>query len=321
MHGRESARFCPRLGLIAIAGLLGLLSLAIASPALATKGKSPASTRSSSAPLAAGGSAKASATCTGKTHATGGGFSVSPPFTPPGSGLRSWTTTSNPVGTKTWTASGTAFTSPGTSGTFTTFARCESNSLGRLAVSASNSASLSPGEFRTFDFQCPKNTHAISGGYAGDGPTDPGNANGWRVDILQSQRTGARDWSISAFVRGSTPPGTAGANVSGFVVCELNQKGVRVGQATASALLVQGARATADPTCPKKQHAVSGGFVISPLPGGVGSSAPVVSLDQDQPSGNRSWHVGLHPWVTAALPPGESLQATVYCKKDSASKK
>jgi hypothetical protein len=180
---------------------------------------------------------------------------------------------------------------------------------------------LSPGDFRTFDFQCPKNTHAISGGYAGDGPTDLGNANGWRLDILQSQRTGARDWSISVFDRSSTPPGTAGANVTGFVVCELNQKGVRVGQATASVPLVQGARATAAPTCPKKQHTVSGGFLISPLPGTVGSAVPVVSLDQSEPSGNRSWHVALHPWVTAALPPGESLLATAYCKRDSAPKK
>jgi hypothetical protein len=315
--------FRRRTGLVVVAALAGTLALALASPAMAKKGKAPASTRSASILLASGGpaTAGAAATCAGKTHVTGGGFAVSPSFTPPGTGLRSWTTTSNPAGVKTWNASGTAFTSPSASGTFTTFARCESNTLGRLAVSASSSASLSPGEFRTLGFQCPPNTHVISGGYAGDGPTDLTNANGWRLDILQSQRTGPRDWSVSVFDRSGTPPATAPANINGFVVCEFDQKGVRVGQATASAPLVQNARATADPTCPKKQHVVSGGFVISPLPAGVGTVVPVVSLDENQPSGNRAWHVGLHPWLTTTLPEGESLQATAYCKRDSAPKK
>jgi hypothetical protein len=321
MRGRETVRFHRRFGPIAVAALAAMLSLAVGSQAVAKKAKSPASTRSSSVPLAVGGNATATAACTGKTHATGGGFAVSPPFTPPASGVRSWTTTSNPAGVKTWTAAATAFTSPTTPGTFTAFARCESNALGRLAVTASSSATLSPGEIRTLSFQCPPRTHVISGGYAGDGPTDPANANGWRLDILESERTGTGVWSITAFDRVSTPPPTAGANLTGFVVCEFDQKGVRVGQITASAPLVQNARASADPTCPKGQHAVSGGFVISPLPGAVGSVVPVVSIDQSQPSGNRSWHVGLHPWLTSSLPPGESLGATAYCKRDSVSKK
>jgi hypothetical protein len=323
VQGRESQHFRGPIGLVVVAALAGVLAFALASPAMAKKGKAPASTRSASVLLASGGPATggAAATCTGKTHVTGGGFAVSPSFAPPGTGLRSWTTTSNPAGVKTWNASGTVFTSPNASGTFTTFARCENNTLGRIALTASSSAPLAPGEFRTLDFQCPPNTHAISGGYAGDGPTDTTNANGWRLDILQSQRTATRDWSVSVFDRSTSPPATAGATVTGFVVCELDQKGLRVGQATVSAPLVQNARAAADPTCPKKQHAISGGFVISPLPGGAGSAVPVVSLDENQPSGNRSWHVGLHPWLTSSLPPGESLQATTYCKRDSVPKK
>jgi hypothetical protein len=317
MRRRERIRIRRGIGLIAVAALAGALSIAVGSPAMAKKGKSSASTRGSTVALPAGGTATASASCKGKTHVTGGGFAVSQPFTPPVTGVRSWTNNSNPVGIKTWTASGSAFTSPPTSGTFTTFARCETNALGKIAVTASGSATLSPGEFRTLVFQCPKDTHVISGGYSSDGPTDPTNANGWRLDILQSQRTSAREWSISAFDRGNTPPPNAGANVTGYVVCELNQKGVRVGQAVASAPLAANARATAAPTCPKKQHTVSGGFVISPLPGGVGALVPVFSLDQSEPSGNRSWHVAGHPWVTAAVPPGTSLQATAYCKKDS----
>jgi len=177
---------------------------------------------------------------------------------------------------------------------------------------------LSPGEFRSLAFVCPGNSHVISGGYAGDGPTDLNHpsSNGWRLDILQSQRTSAREWTITAFDRGTTPPPSAPASLTGFVVCELNAKGLKVSEKSAAAPLASGARATADPSCPKGRHVVSAGFVISPLPSGVGAVVPVVSLDEFNPTSNRGWRVGLHPWTNAVLPPGESLQAFAYCKQD-----
>jgi hypothetical protein len=322
VRGREKARSL-RPACLAGAFSVALVLVLGATPAVAKRGKpkAVATTHAGTVALAAGATVTASASCTGKTHATGGGFAVSPPFVPPGTGVRSWTTTTNPVGPKTWLASGTAFTNPSTTGSFTTFARCEKNSLGRLAVTGSSAVTLSPGEFRTLAFECPANAHVISGGYAGDGPTAPNNGNGWRIDILQSQRTAPREWSISAFDRGTTPPAAAPATLTGFVVCEFNAKGVVVGQASVSTPLSANTRATADPSCRKKQHVVSGGFVITPLPGGPGSTVPVVSLDENQPVGNRGWHIGLHPWVFSTLPPGESLQATAYCKKDTIPKK
>lgn len=97
MRGREKARS------LRPACLAGALSVALvlalgATPVVAKKGKPKpvATTQASTVALATGATASASATCTGKTHATGGGFAVSPPFVPPGTGVRSWTTTTNP---------------------------------------------------------------------------------------------------------------------------------------------------------------------------------------------------------------------------------
>jgi len=318
LPGTERDRSSHRIWLTPAIALCLVLAVGLASPAVAKKSKSAATTRSVTVPIASGATVTTSASCAGKTHMTGGGFAVSPPFTPPSTGLRSWTTTSNPVGKKTWTASGSAFNNPGGSGSFTAFARCEANSLGRIAITASSSVTLSPGEFRSLAFVCPGNSHVISGGYAGDGPTDLNHpsSNGWRLDILQSQRTSAREWTITAFDRGNSPPPSASASLTGFVVCELNAKGVKVSEKSAAAPLTTGARATADPSCPKGRHVVSAGFVISPLPSGVGAVVPVISLDEFKPTSNRGWHVGLHPWTSAVLPAGESLQAFAYCKKD-----
>lgn len=282
------------------------------------RAKAPASTRSASASLISGGTATATAACGGKTHVTGGGFAVAPNFAPPSTGLRSWTTTSFPSANKSWTATGSAFANPAASGSFTTFARCETNTLGKIALRASSSTTLSPGEFRSLTFNCPPGTHVITGGYAGDGPTDLNHSNGWRIDILQSQRTTKGQWTISVFDRGSTPPASAPASITGYVVCERDAKGLRVSEVAASAPLAENARAAADPTCPKKQHSVSGGFLISPLPAGVGAQVPIVSLDEFQPVGRRTWHTGLYEWVAAGLPPGKSLQAIAYCKRDAA---
>jgi hypothetical protein len=320
LPGTERARSRRLVRSVAAVALCGLLAIGLGAPAFAkkSKGKAAANTQSATVPIASGSTATTSASCKGKSHVTGGGFAVSPPFTPPSSGLRSWTTTSNPSGKKTWSASGSAFSNPSGSGSFTAFARCERNSLGRIAVTASTSVTLSPGEFRSIAFVCPSNSHVLSGGYAGDGPTDLNHpsSNGWRLDILQSQRTSAREWTITAFDRGNTPPPSAPASLTGFVVCELNSKGLKVSEKSAAAPLAAGARATADPSCPKGRHVVSAGFVISPLPSGVGAVVPVVSLDEFNPTGGRGWHVGLHPWTSAVLPAGESLQAVAYCKKD-----
>jgi hypothetical protein len=219
---RSRRSLAVALGLAAIVTVVGLAPAVVEAK---RKRKAPASTRSASAALPAGGTATATAACTGKTHVAGGGFAVSPNFAPPSTGLRSWTTTSFPSANKSWTATGSAFTNPAASGSFTTYARCESNTLGKIALRASSSPTISPGAFQNLTFNCPPGTHVIAGGYAGDGPTGLNSANGWRLDILQSRRTGKGQWTISAFNRALTPPPSAAGTLTGYIVCERDAKG------------------------------------------------------------------------------------------------
>src|SRR5262249_12435488 len=135
----------------------------VVQPALAKKkkGKSPVTTASAAVALSAGNSASSAANCAGKTHATGGGFGVAPTYNPDpntltGTGLRSMTVTSVPVGNKSWSATGSAFTNPAASGTFTTLVQCESNKLGKIAVRASSSATLQPSGGQNLVFNCPQ---------------------------------------------------------------------------------------------------------------------------------------------------------------------
>src|SRR5215211_5122593 len=137
MEGKERGALRRRVGLTAVAALAGVMALGVASPAVAKKKKKkaqPAVTVSSPVPFASSATASASATCTGKTHVSGGGFAVSPNFTPDpntfgGTGIRSVPTATNPSGPKAWTAAAASFANPSASGTFTAFARCERNTL------------------------------------------------------------------------------------------------------------------------------------------------------------------------------------------------
>jgi hypothetical protein len=63
---------------------------------------------------------------------------------------------------------------------------------------------------------------------------------------------------------------------------------------------------------------VSGGFVISP--NGIGA-IPATAIDEFQPVGEKTWHVGLHELVQVNLPPGSSLQSYAYCAPDKVAKK
>jgi hypothetical protein len=304
--------------------ITGVLTLAVAvAPSDAKQAKSPVSTASAAVPLSSGNSASATANCRGKTHATGGGLAIAPTYNPDpntltGTGLRSMSVTSVPVGNKAWTATGGAFTNPSASGTFTTFAQCEANKLGRIAVRASSSATLQPSGGQNLVFNCPRNAHAISGGYAGDPPSALNSINGWKVVVLQSFRSGPRQWTITAYNR-SPPPANTPATVTGWVICELDQKGVSVSQASAGATVPENGRAAATSNCGKKKHVVSGGFTLRPstFPGEV----PVVGIDENQPVGKKSWRIGLHEWQGNGVPAGTSLTTYAYCKKDAAPKR
>lgn len=327
MQGGETARSGGRARAVAIAAVALIAFAGAVEPAAPAKKKkkkqAPATTVTATTPLASGATATATAGCVGKRHATGGGFAVSPsyapnPNTPGGTGLRSMTLTSVPSGDKGWTASGSAFTNPAASGTFSAFARCESNALGRIVVRAASTATLGPAAGQTFVFNCPPSTHVISGGYSGDAPSALNSDDGWKVVVLQSYRTGKGQWTISAYNR-APPPTNTPATVTGWAVCEQDGKGKGVSEASATVGVPENGRAAVDASCPGKKHSVSGGFRL--LPASFPGQVPVAGVDENQPVGKKTWRVGLHEWQKNDTPPGTSLTTYAYCKKDALPKK
>jgi hypothetical protein len=294
------------LFLAALASIAGLSTVADAKKK--KKAKPVATTKSASSPLAAGGTATATATCSGKTHATGGGYSVAPNFVPAATGLRTLPTLNSPLGNKGWSGTAAAYTNPVSSGALSSYARCEKNTAGKIAIRVNSSASLPASSGQSLIFNCPAGTHVISGGFAGAPPTalnDPGT---FTIIVLQSRRTGPGQWTVTGYNRTGAPTST----LTGFAVCEINAKGSGVSEVSTFTQIASDGRTNGQPTCSKKAHVVSGGFLVSPLPPG---SVPVIGVDETQPVGNRAWHVGLHEFPGFTLPAGSSLQAVAYCKK------
>jgi hypothetical protein len=319
MPGREKARFHGRLMVMCAAALAGLVALGVASPAIAKKkrSKSPAVTATNSAPLSSGTTQTLTSACPKGTHITGGGYSIAPTYDPASNtGSRTLTETSFPAGPKTWSATSSALTNPPATGSFSTLARCERDSAGKLSVLVSSTALLSPGGGSHFPLNCPTGSHVISGGFAGEGPNVLSNVFGFRIIVLESRRTGPGQWTVTAFNRTGSP---TAAQISVYALCEKNAKGVSVSEKSGTVPMATAQRATADASCPKKQHVVSGGFLVSPdtFPGSVA----VVGIDEDEPVGKASWRVALYAHPSFNVPAGGSLQTTAYCKKDAAPKK
>jgi hypothetical protein len=292
--------------MLAIAGVAGVAD----AKKKKKKKKSTAVTKTASGPLAAGNAAvTGSASCTGKTHMTGGGLAIAPSFAPPASGLRSVASGSSPSGAKGWSTSAGAFNNPSSFGTLTTYVRCEGNSQGQLVNTLSTSATLAQGEGSTATLNCAPGTHVISGGYSGTGIVNTANpANGYRIVILVSRRVGERTWSVFAYNSSlANTPGT----VTAYATCEKNKKGVSVSEAASPAVPVTvNTRSNADAACTGKTHVVSGGFQVTP--NGAGQ-VPGVTIDETYPSGKKGWHVGL--FNLSNPPAGSALQAFAYCKK------
>ena len=318
MRGRE-ATLRRRIGVVAVGLLVALLALAAASPAVAKKKKKkpPATTVSATVPFSAGTTASGSAACTGKTHISGGGFAVAPNFNNP-AGLRSFEHGSHPVDGRTWSSTGTSFTTPAGSGSLTTFARCESNTLGQLTVISSTTVTFPPSSGGDISVSCAPGSHVLSGGYQADGPiilTNPQAAT-FKILVLGSHRTSAGQWTVTAFNRSGAPP----ANLTASSLCEKDKKGASISEASASAPIAEDVRSSADASCTGKTHMVGGGFLLTP------SSFPsnptlIASVDESTPVGNKGWHVGLWQHPSFTEPAGAALQTIAYCKKDAAPKK
>ena len=309
-----------RLALIGAAALVALLALGAASPAVAKKKKKkvqPAVTTSAVAPLSSGGSASASANCTGKTHISGGGYAVSPHLTfNPAAGFNAVSSTSTPVGATAWNAKADAFNAPTASGSITTMARCESNSLSKLAVVVTGSATVPSGTLDNLVIHCPTGSHVVGAGYDGTGLGSyaPGFAS-FRMFILQSRRTAINQWTISAFESSANP---ASGTINVAAICERDAKGRSIGEVTQIATFANLSRASADATCPAKQHVLSGGYLLSPIPANSGAP-PVVGVDEFEPIGKSTWHLGLH--TIGPQPGGSSVATYAYCAKDTIKKK
>jgi hypothetical protein len=303
---------------MAAAALALLLAFGIASPAVAKKKKKkspPAVTATGAAPFSSASTANASAGCTGRTHVSGGGWAVSPNYDPAGNtGLRSLSSTSTSVGTTGWTATSDSFVNPAASGSITAFARCESNKLGQIATAISGSATVPSAQLSDLVLNCPPGTHVISAGYTATGlASHINNPDNLRILILQSRRTAVNQWTISAFENSLVP---ASGNVSVTGLCELNAKGRSISEVSTFSGFGQNQRASGDPTCPAKQHVVSGGYALSPTT----SQIPVVGVDEFEPNGNRGWHLGLQA-LNVSQPAGSSVATYAYCARDTAPKK
>jgi hypothetical protein len=313
MRGRDHDGLRRRRTTAVALSLAALLSAGALAPATEAKKKkkkkAAAVTKSATVPLSSGAAATGAASCTGKTHMTGGGLAIAPAFTPPASGLQSVAPGSSPSGAKGWSTAAGAFNTPAASGTLTSYVRCESNRSGQLVNTLSTSATLPPGQGTTSNVTCAPGTHVITGGYQGTGIVnfaDPNN--GYRIVVLVSRRTSARTWTVNAF--NSSNANTA-ATITVYATCERNAKGVSVSEAaSAPAAIDLSQRSGADATCGGKTHVVSGGFAVSP--NGIGD-VPGVTIDETFPAGRKGWHVGLYN--LSIPPPGSNLQAFAYCKK------
>jgi hypothetical protein len=277
----------------------------------------PAVTTTATAPISSSSTASATANCGGKTHITGGGYVVSPHYDPGGNtGLRSVNSASISVGATAWNARSDVFVAPPSSGSITTMARCESNSLGKLAVIVTGTATVPSGILDNLVIHCPAGTHVVGAGYDTTGLATYVNAfSSFRIFILQSRRTGLSEWTISAFESSASPDS---GNVSVAAICEVNAKGRSISEVAQIAPFGNVSRASADATCPAKQHVISGGYVLSPIPANSGAP-PIVGVDEFNPVGNSTWHLGLH--TVGPQPAGSSVATYAYCAPDSIKKK
>ncbi len=294
-----------------LVALLLACAFAPAAPAKKKKKAASATTASVTAPLNSSESKTGSASCKGGTHVTGGGFAVSPAYDPASStGTRTRVQTSRSSGKKAWEVGAGAEGAPLSAGSFTSFARCEKNALGKIVVAPGGSSTVTPSNSVTTDITCPPRTHVIHGDYGTDVPFSAANPLSSGLVIYQSQRTSPRVWTISAFNSSEAVTTTLVLSAT----CELDRGSSSVTSHSATVPVVNDARTTTTASCTKKEHPVSGGFQVTPLPVAMGTLA-AINVDTSVPT-SKGWSVGLYEAPTFNLPLGSALTAQVNCKKN-----
>ena len=321
MRGREDEGTGRRRSAAIFLSLALVLSLALAPVADAKKKKPKAKavTNVSSIGISPGSPASATPNCPSKTQVTGGGWSITSPFNPNGTdslvndtGTRITHLNSRPNGLASWSSGAAAFNQPPNASTFSAVVRCESKSLGRVIQAASGSTTVPVGQGSTTDMVCPPKTHVLTGGFSFTPAGDLASPNSFRAQVTESRRLSANTWRIHIINPIGAP---SPVTLATTYLCELNQKGVSVSEASAVATIAANERTSVTPTCTGKTHTIGGGFVASPPVG------PAIGIDQMQPIGSKSWQVGLYEYPNFNLPAGSTITGYSYCKKNSLPKK
>lgn len=300
--------------MLAVVGLGTTAISAAAGKAASNKGL----TKKQSTALPAGNTASGSARCAKNTHATGGGFAVDNGYDPsvvPAIGTNSRPQNLFPSGNRTWSSgiSSTTTTSPTNT---TTYVRCEKNRFSSNAGTISGSFTLSTFTASTIKLVCPSTTRVISGGYSVSPSYDANEpaATANELWITQNRRTRTNEWRVTAAYRSGSP-----ATVKGYAVCERKKVSRRTKTAAISehSKLVpfsDKTRASSTARCSSNQHAVSGGFLLSPelRPGETGA-LPFAFVDTSMPVGSNAWQSKLFAPIQTTTP-GLALTTYVYCR-------
>ena len=302
--------------LAVMAAALALLLCGAVAPAAVAKKKKKAKTftsKSLSVPLSPANSAAASADCPSKTHVTGGGFTVTPGFIPTAlTGTRSIVDKSIFGGKRLWSGTAVAYASPPQPATFTVKVQCESDELIKKLATNTAGGVVPIDTVARVNLTCPAGLQVLSGGIEISAPPSLTEPNKIGALVLESRRTAPNQWTVTVL---NPAIGQSPVVVNGIGVCEQPKKKSPVSEVSFSTPIGDDARATAQASCSKKQHVVSGGFSVTPNT--VGSSSPAVSVDQSQSTSKRAWGVALYEFPGAALPAGATLTAIAYCKKGS----
>jgi hypothetical protein len=252
----------------------------------------------------------ASAKCPGGMHVTGGGFSVSPVYNPAGgTGTKANVQISRPGGGKRWVATAGASQVPPSAGSFTAYARCERNSLGKLAARrTSPTQAVGPSASQTESLVCPSGSHILFGGFGTDAPFTVSTPASSQLVVVRSQRDTSRQWTVTGY-----NPGPVTATMTAYFYCESNRGSSKVSSRSQTVPLANDGRVEANPGCPRHQHVVAGGFSIQPLPV-PGIVIPSALVDESKPAG-RGWKAAAYENTGYNLPAGSSLTVSAYCKK------